>query len=365
MAESLGKDAFLEIRPEDAPTLPRLVEVYVAQVEPQRCRTLLKVLSRDLPLVSPKERSLFDLTHLKRVKKSVEKNKEKDPQESPCKKKQKQGEDSISCEAASNKTKKKKSPPLLEVLLRDVESLEGEFGTQLMGKQQSNGSSIVEHLETTYELDSIVKRQVPGRPPESHQEWQEFQRDYWPTIFFPQRSQEYLDAQLELSTEEIQQMVLGMKQAIQDGSSTHPGAIILDPETGTVVACATDERKLQLKDDKLLLNNSLATSILMAIQGVSRIERTKATSAGMGSSEFQKGQYLCTGYDLYTTKEPTVFEAMSLVHSRIRRVVFGRAHSAGGLCNLHIHALPSTNHHYRAFQCAPLSEMGKQCKEIS
>ena len=28
-------------------------------------------------------------------------------------------------------------------------------------------------------------------------------------------------------------------------------------------------------------------------------------------------------YDLYTTREPGVFEAMALVHSRIRRVVFG------------------------------------------
>ena len=136
----LGDDTFIEIRHEDTPTLPRLVEVYVAQVEPQRCRTLLKVLSRDLPLGNTKEAKLFDLSHLKRVKKSMD-----DPQKSPSKKKQKQEEDT-----SSESTRKKKAAPLLEVLLRDVESLEGDNGTREL-MQQYNGSSILDYLKTKYE----------------------------------------------------------------------------------------------------------------------------------------------------------------------------------------------------------------------
>ena len=67
---------------------------------------------------------------------------------------------------------------------------------------------------------------------------------------------------------------------------------------------------------------------------------------------------------MYLTKEPNVYEAMALVHSRVRRVVFGvRDRDMGGLGGTSdstatngqrkengIHALPGTNHHYRAFR---------------
>jgi tRNA(Arg) A34 adenosine deaminase TadA len=114
-------------------------------------------------------------------------------------------------------------------------------------------------------------------------------------------------------------------------------------------------------------DNPLATSIVLAIQGVSRKERQKAISDGMESSEFQKGQYLCTGYDLYTTHEPTVFEAMALLHSRIRRVVYGCSYlqHGGGIKDMKIHTLPSTNHHYRAFACQPSSPLHEQCERIN
>jgi len=65
-------------------------------------------------------------------------------------------------------------------------------------------------------------------------------------------------------------------------------------------------------------------------------------------------------YDVYITKEPNIYEAMALVHSRVRRVVFGvRDEGMGGLGgaadaadgrNTGIHSLPGTNHHYRAFR---------------
>ena len=83
-----GEELFVEIRPEIEAQLPRLVEVYVAQVEPCQCRTLLKALSNDMPL-GKNESHLFDLTHLKRVKKFSGKQKS-DDNKSPSKKKQQQ-----------------------------------------------------------------------------------------------------------------------------------------------------------------------------------------------------------------------------------------------------------------------------------
>ena len=62
---------------------------------------------------------------------------------------------------------------------------------------------------------------------------------------------------------------------------------------------------------------------------------------------------MCTGYDIYLTKEPGIFESMALVHARIRRVVFYRCSEDGGLGgggnDSSINSLPSTNHRYRAF----------------
>lgn len=65
-------------------------------------------------------------------------------------------------------------------------------------------------------------------------------------------------------------------------------------------------------------------------------------------------------YDVYLTKEPNAYEAMALVHSRVRRVIFGTIDKnmggLGGVANSMdglkggIHCLPGTNHHYRAFR---------------
>ena len=45
---------------------------------------------------------------------------------------------------------------------------------------------------------------------------------------------------------------------------------------------------------------------------------------------------------------------MALVHSRVRRVVFGvpdrEMGALGGTTTAGIHSLPGTNHHYRAFR---------------
>ena len=63
-------------------------------------------------------------------------------------------------------------------------------------------------------------------------------------------------------------------------------------------------------------------------------------------------QYICTGFDAYMLVEPDVMEAMALVHSRIRRVIFrDKNPQFGGLGSVQsIHGLPNLNHHYRVFQ---------------
>lgn len=61
--------------------------------------------------------------------------------------------------------------------------------------------------------------------------------------------------------------------------------------------------------------------------------------------------YLCTGYDLYVTREPCIMCAMALVHSRISRVFYGSQHQEGALGSKYkLHVQHGINHHYEVFR---------------
>ena len=175
-----------------------------------------------------------------------------------------------------------------------------------MGRNEDDVAALVK----TYKLE-LTRKLVPGRPAESNQELTEFNA-IWPTIYFQKNTEEHKEQGLSLSEAEIKQMVRGMEIAAEDG------AVIVDPTSGSVVATSKDELVLQ----PLASRNPLCTPVILAIQGISRFERKAALGHGMESDAFRNGQYLCTGYDMYVQNEPSVFEAMAMAHSRIRRVVF-------------------------------------------
>ncbi|XP_048390039.1 probable inactive tRNA-specific adenosine deaminase-like protein 3 [Stegostoma tigrinum] len=61
--------------------------------------------------------------------------------------------------------------------------------------------------------------------------------------------------------------------------------------------------------------------------------------------------YICTGYDLYVSREPCVMCAMALVHSRIRRVFYATPSPDGALGTKYkIHTKKDLNHHYDVFK---------------
>lgn len=70
------------------------------------------------------------------------------------------------------------------------------------------------------------------------------------------------------------------------------------------------------------------------------------------SSPEQKGQpYICTGYDLYVTREPCIMCAMALLHSRIGRVFYGTTSRDGALGTRYkIHAQKELNHHFEVYR---------------
>ncbi|BBM98293.1 tRNA-specific adenosine deaminase 3 [Marchantia polymorpha subsp. ruderalis] len=62
--------------------------------------------------------------------------------------------------------------------------------------------------------------------------------------------------------------------------------------------------------------------------------------------------YLCTGFDIYITREPCAMCAMAMVHQRFRRVVYGVPNTLDGALGsrYRLHGKPTLNHHYTVFK---------------
>ena len=263
---------FIEIRPPPSEsTLPDRIEVYIARVKPQQCGSLIKDLQTQF---GAREQAI---AHLKRVRKCQGDSPNHTPTDSP-------------------PTKKAKTLDTCEVVLGIVSSDASNKWMPLLNKYSST-------LET---------RWVPGRPAESKEELEEFNQE-WPTVYFHKQTQQHKQEELELSPEEVNMMRRGMQHAINDACQARlcsksgcdttmscvTGAVVMCPVSQQVVATANEERKLQTTDGQCPPDalNPLCTSVLLAIQGVSRKERAAAVGYGMDSETFQKGQYLCTGCD--------------------------------------------------------------------
>ena len=365
------------------------VKAFVSRVdEPKQCSELIKALDSFLPLrVRNKNkgknnlgdhvycRTEYPLGHLRRIRRvektvyEVENSKNIEEKKSPSKKRQRKTNEEVKIS--------------MEVLVYSPSIIHYHDDEQT---KQALSDTI-----SRFRL-KLEERLLPGRPAKSKEELAEFNK-LWPTLYFHEQSDEYKETELTLTSEETRQMSDGITCAVEDASSCKSqyrawllsktlscrrssdlkigGVVVIDPTTGEVVSQSSEERRLllQSKDQSSAFpdeENPLCTPILLALQGISRKEREAAIGLGMNSPEFAGGQYLCTGFDVYTIYEPDVFEAMSLVHSRVRRVIFAIQDSIngglGGSDNeTNVHALPGTNHHYRAFRVVDRSVLDK-CK---
>lgn len=187
-------------------------------------------------------------------------------------------------------------------------------------------------------------------------------------------------------------------------ASVHNAAIIVDPETGRIIAQGMDATRAPAR-------HPLRHAVMVAIEAAAARDRAlwpehsgaqaaaqhaalaagawaPGSAAAAASSEacggcsqppdakrqrlelqagacaasgqdaggWQPAQksYLCTGFDCYVVREPCVMCAMALVHSRLRRVIYALPDARGGALGgaLRLHSQRSLNHHYHVYHCA-------------
>jgi tRNA-specific adenosine deaminase 3 len=250
-------------------------------------------------------------------------------------------------------------------------------------------------------FDAVVPRHAPLSA-EQAALWTE---RYWPSIYNP-AAQVIQDcpplhhlrrtrAALEVpATDKYMELALtAAAQSTENGHGRGVGAVVVDPETNTIVAVAGDARWWY--DDTEVIDPSMEDqgegksewhAVMRAVAMVANKELRRRIAAGGHlkfkdsctetpsgrsltpiESHYEEGEeplrdltaglgnlvldnntpdpplekrasprgegYLCSGLDLYLTHEPCVCCAMAMIHSRFRACVFARRMpGSGGLC---------------------------------
>ncbi|KAK3597440.1 hypothetical protein CHS0354_040180 [Potamilus streckersoni] len=201
---------------------------------------------------------------------------------------------------------------------------------------------------------------VPRYPPLTRHQYLEAIQ-YWPVSFHEDKVIANLLSGNYFSKEETHRFERHMRTAIEYAKnakvlSKEPiAALIVDPSTDMVIAKSHDDRHG---------NHPLHHAVMICIDLVARSQGGGMWTFGKDcdfnsvlSMQSHKEEndsslpYLCTGYDLFVTREPCVMCAMALVHSRIQRVFYGSPSKDGALgTKFKLHVQSGLNHHYQVFK---------------
>lgn len=223
-------------------------------------------------------------------------------------------------------------------------------------------------------LESGVKiAQVAAVAPKTKKQHEEINK-LWPCNFHSDKYVEKLSTNTLFGADELIKHAGYMRMAIDVGllakkgrnSRTAVGVIVVDPKTDSVVAAGYDQ----------LTDSPIKHPVMIAIDNVASTQnggawtqtdndwragipqellsndncRFSGSQVSENNVKDDDGPYLCTGYHVYVTNEPCVMCSMALIHSRAKRVFYGRKSQNGGLGSLcKIHTVKDLNHHYEVF----------------
>lgn len=256
------------------------------------------------------------------------------------------------------------SPHPLEVLLC------------LVGDHPASGTLSVDALLPSGALSRdglgepfVVK--VPARPPLTRPQF-EVASEHWPTSFHEDKQVsvalrgELFSAPQRTRMRAYMTSALAAAEGARQLGMEPVGAAMVDPSTESVVAVGHDCRGDHPLQHAVMVCIDLVARSQGAGAGAFSFDRYPSCSfsppnpdAGRQSPTSQP--YICTGYDLYVTREPCVMCAMALVHSRIGRVFYGAPSADGALGTRYkVHVQRDLNHRFEVYR----GVLGKQCEEL-
>lgn len=217
----------------------------------------------------------------------------------------------------------------------------------------------------------VVK--VPARPPLTRPQF-ELASKHWPTSFHEDKQVtvalrgELFTPPQKATMHMYMMSAVAAAQAAKEMGMEAVGAVVVNPSTERIIAVGHDCRA----------DHPLHHAIMVCIDLVAQSQGggcysldkypacrytspTSDTLDGALVGELNSQSYICTGYDLYVTREPCVMCAMALVHSRIGRVFYGTTAADGALgTKFKVHSQKDLNHRFQVYR----GVLSKQCERL-
>ncbi|KAJ8012883.1 hypothetical protein DPEC_G00047500 [Dallia pectoralis] len=227
---------------------------------------------------------------------------------------------------------------------------------------------------------------IPACPPLTRPQFEQASK-HWPTSFHEDKQvtvalkgQLFSPHQKSKMQEYMMAAVAAAKQGWERGMEG-VGAVVVDPESEKILAIGHDCRtgSHPLHHAVMVCIDLVACgqgggaytydkypACQFVLPDSSPSPRKDIPVCGNQPDQASTGEsghpYICTGYDLYVTREPCVMCAMALVHSRIGRVFYGTASIDGAFgSKFKIHAKKDLNHRFEVFQ----GVLGQQCEDLN
>ncbi|XP_047457231.1 probable inactive tRNA-specific adenosine deaminase-like protein 3 [Mugil cephalus] len=211
----------------------------------------------------------------------------------------------------------------------------------------------------------VVK--IPARPPLTRPQFELASR-HWPTSFHEDkrvtvalRGQLFSPRQKASMHAYMTSALAAARAGRELGMEEAVGAVVVDPDLERIIAVGHDCR-----GDHPLHHAVMVCIDLVARSqggGCYRFDSYPACRFNSPNSDKESSSqpYICTGYDIYVTREPCVMCAMALLHSRIGRVFYGAASADGALgTKFKIHSQKDLNHRFDVYR----GVLSQQCEEL-